>query len=282
MLRRTLTILALVMAPLVTPPALAAPLALRQVQPFPIAEMMRATALDEVFTQFGPTIAASARTEDITADEIFLRHWEATATAVFDARRLHRQLAAALDGRFSSDEQAVLGAFYHSAFGRRISELERAVALLDADQQGAAIDAGKLLVAGAEATRGAQLDRLMTLVSAEISGAMVGQSVRAMLVGMSVAHQQGDIEVPWEEIDQQVTAMMPSLLADVASGQQAMMAYAYRNLTDAELDRYIAFLETPSAQKFYAVATFAVGRIVTEGMSRFGEAFAARMASVNI
>ena len=60
------------------------------------------------------------------------------------------------------------------------------------------------------------------------------------------------------------------------------MAYAYRDLSDAELDRYISFLETPAAQKFYALAALAVGRIVTEGMSAFGEAFASRMASVNI
>jgi hypothetical protein len=126
------------------------------------------------------------------------------------------------------------------------------------------------------------LDDLVQLVGAEISASMVGQSVRAMLVGMSVSHQQGNIEVPWSEIDAQVQAMMPALIEDVSRTQRAMMAYAYRNLSDDDLGRYIAFLRTAPAQKFYAIAAYAVGRIVTDGMARFGEALAARMQSVNI
>jgi hypothetical protein len=61
-----------------------------------------------------------------------------------------------------------------------------------------------------------------------------------------------------------------------------MMAYVYRDLSDDELDRYISFLRTPAAQKFYAIAAYAVGRIVADGMADFGEAFAARMKSVNV
>jgi hypothetical protein len=111
---------------------------------------------------------------------------------------------------------------------------------------------------------------------------MVGQSVRAMLLGMAVSHQHGDIEVPWSEIDAQVTAMMPDLQARVSASQRALMAYAYRDLSDGDLDRYISFLETPAAQKLYSSAAIAVGRIVTHGMSTFGKAFANRMASVEI
>jgi hypothetical protein len=61
-----------------------------------------------------------------------------------------------------------------------------------------------------------------------------------------------------------------------------MMAYAYRGLTDDELDRYSAFLRTGPAQKLYAIAAYAVGQIVARSMSSFGETLAARMASVNI
>jgi hypothetical protein len=247
-----------------------------------VAELMRATALDVVFTQFAATIAASARAEQISNDEIFLKHWEATATAVFDAEGLHRRLALSLEGKFSADEQTALGAFFHSGFGKRMTELERQAALLEPAAQAAAIALGERLVAEASVIRQTQLDALMELVSAEISAAMVGQSVRALLLGLSVSHQQGDIAVPWQEIDTQVEAMMPGLLADVGRTQRAMMAYAYRDLSDADLDHYVEFLRTPAAQKFYAVAAYAVGRIVAEGMSAFGEAFAARMKSVNV
>lgn len=281
MLIRSLAVLALLLTPVASPLTAIRP-ALAQSQQIAVAELMRATALDEVFTQFGATIAASARAEDISSDEIFLKHWEATAKAVFDAGDLHRRLRKALEGKFSADEQAVLGTFFHSAFGKRMTVLERDAARLEPEAQIAAIAEGQKLVAGASVIRQTQIEALMELVSAEISAAMVGQSVRALLLGLSVSHQQGEVTVPWQEIDTQVEAMMPGLLADVGRTQRAMMAYVYRDLTDADLDRYIEFLRTPAAQKFYAVAAYAVGRIVADGMSAFGEAFAARMQSVNV
>lgn len=281
MLIRSLAVLALLLTP-VASPLLGPRPAQAQSQQIAVAELMRATALDVVFTQFAATIAASARAEEISSDEIFLKHWEATATAVFDADDLHHRLARALEGKFSADEQTVLGAFFHSAFGKRMTVLERDAALLEPAAQVAAIAEGQGLVSNASVIRQTQIDALMELVSAEISAAMVGQSVRALLLGLSVSHQQGDVSVPWQEIDTQVEAMMPGLLADVGRTQRAMMAYAYRDLTDDDLDRYIEFLRTPAAQKFYAVAAYAVGRIVADGMSAFGEAFAARMQSVNV
>lgn len=281
MLVRTLAVLALVAAPIALPDATIRP-AIAQSEQTAVAELMRATALDVVFSQFAATIASTARTEEISNDEIFLKHWEATANSVFDARTLHDRLARALEGKFSTEEQQTLGAFFRSGFGQRMTGLERGAALLDPAAQTDAIARGEAILSKAPVIRSTQIDQLMELVSAEISAAMVGQSLRALLLGLSVSHQQGQIAVPWEEIDTQVKAMMPDLLVNIGKTQRAMMAYAYRDLSDGELDRYIGFLSTPAAQKFYAIAAYAVGRIVAEGMADFGEAFAARMQSVNV
>ena len=281
MLIRSLAVLLLALSPVAIPLAETRP-AFAQAQQMVVADLMRATALDVVFSQFAETIASSARDDDISTDEIFLKHWEATANSVFEADRLHERLARALEGKFSEEEQVVLRAFYRSEFGGRMTRLERQAALLAPAQQTAAIASGDRILVDAPVIRATQIDQLMELVSAEISAAMVGQSLRALLLGLSVSHQQGQITVPWQDIDTQVQAMMPSLLADIGHTQRAMMAYVYRDLTDAELDRYIEFLRSPAAQKFYAVAAYAVGRIVAEGMADFGEAFAARMKSVNV
>ena len=267
-------------------PVLAAPPPLiaaeTQVTDFSVADLMQATALDLIFDQFGEAIAASARVSDISTDEIFLSHWEAAAASSFNGPALRSRLANSLDGKFSADERAALGEFFRSDFGIRISALERAVAKLSADDQIAALTDGETLSDEATVVRSAQLDDLMELMSAEISGVMAGQSKRALLLGMSVSHQRGDIEVPWQEIDAQVEAMMPSLIADHTRAQRAMMAYAYRGLGDDELDLYLDFLRTAPAQKLYAMAAYAVGNIVARSMSSFGETLAARMASVNI
>lgn len=281
MLVRSIAVLLLALAPVGLPDLAIRP-AIAQSEQAAVSTLMRATALDVVFSQFAATIASSARTEEISNDEIFLKHWEATANTVFAADKLHDRLARALEGKFSAEEQTLLATFFNSDFGHRMTMLERNAALLGPTAQIAAISRGEAIFASAPVIRATQIDQLMELVSAEISGAMVGQSLRALLLGLSVSHQQGQIAVPWEEIDTQVRAMMPGLLLDIGQTQRAMMAYVYRDLTDDELDRYILFLRTPAAQKFYAIAAYAVGRIVAEGMADFGEAFAARMQSVNV
>lgn len=264
---------------LAPPPVIAAE---TRIAEFSVAELMQATALDMIFDQFGEAIATSARVSDISTDEIFLSHWEAAAASSFNGPALRARLAGMLDGKFSADERAALGTFFRSDFGRRISVLERDVARLGVEDQITALAEGETLSDEADAVRSTQLDELMELMSAEISGVMAGQSMRALLLGMSVSHQRGDIEVPWQEIDAQVEAMMPSLIADHTRAQRAMMAYAYHDLSDEELDQYIAFLRTAPAQKLYAIAAFAVGQIVARSMSSFGETLAARMSSVNI
>ena len=264
---------------LAPPPVIAAE---TRIAEFSVAELMQATALDMIFDQFGEAIATSARVSDISTDEIFLSHWEAAAASSFNGPALRARLAGMLDGKFSADERAALGTFFRSDFGRRISVLERDVARLGVEDQITALAEGETLSDTADGVRSTQLDDLMELMSAEISGVMAGQSMRALLLGMSVSHQRGDIEVPWQEIDAQVEAMMPSLIADHTRAQRAMMAYAYRDLNDDELDQYIAFLRTAPAQKLYAIAAFAVGQIVARSMSSFGETLAARMSSVNI
>ena len=268
MLIRLLAALALLSSPVLLQPPVAAAAEITA-PAFPVGEMMRATALDQVFTQFGATIADVARNEDITANRTFLKHWDATVRTMFDADAMNRRLALTLEGKFSDGEQSALGAFFRSAFGQRVTGLERDAALLPPADQLGAITLGEAIDAAAGTVRSKQLDALLTLVSAEISADMGGQSLRAILLGMSVSHQQVD-------------AMMPGLTVSVQHTQRHLMAYAYRNLTDAELDRYVAFLGTASAQKFYALASQAIGRIVTDTMSAFGEVFASRMASVDI
>ena len=268
--------------PLLSVPTLPAALAQERTTAFTTAELMQAAGLDDVFTQFGAAIAASPHTQQITGDAIFIHHWEAAAKAVFDADAMHNRLAAALDGRFSDADRQVLADFFRSEFGRRITALERRTNLLPPEAQSGAIAEGRALVAGASETRAVQLDEIMQLVSTEISGAMVAQSMRAMLLGMSVSNQHGDVKVPWEEIDAQVNAMLPGLRADVAVSQRAVLAFTYQGLSATELERYIVFLRKPAAQEFYATIAYEVGRIVADQMSVFGEAFAARMASVAI
>src|SRR5690606_31707085 len=133
---------------------------------------------------------------------------------------------------------------FSAPFGMNVTEIERTVTTLPPEMQLVARDEGLALVGEADPRRFEQIEEMLRLVSADLAVAIVRQSVRGMLIGMSMSGQQGDIEVPWDEIDAHLDAIMPEIEADVATTQRAIMYFAYRELTEGELDTYLAFLRT--------------------------------------
>lgn len=246
-------------------------------------ELLRVTALDEVFTEFGAGIERAPLEQSLPFPSSLGVAWSAAAREVFDADGMHRALADAMRGKFAPVDYEVYAEFYGSDFGRRVSDVERAVTSMPAERQMQARELGIELASKAAATRRSeQIDEMLDLVSADITTAMIRQSVRGMLIGMSMTSQQGDIEVPWEDIDAQLDIMMPDIEADVALTQRAMMFFAYQDLGDDDLESYLEFLRTDAGRKFYAVAAFAIGEIVTQRMERFGETLARKLDQVNV
>jgi hypothetical protein len=260
---------------------LGAPVLAQEAQAISTQDLMRATALDEIFTQFGPTIEASPAEQGVPFTASMNAAWVDAARDVFDAEGMHDSLVAALEDKFDTDDYAAYDAFFSSDFGHRVSEIERAVTVLPPEAQLEARSIGIELAEGTEPRRREQIEEMLELVSAEIASAMVRQSVRGMLIGMSMTGQQGDIQVPWQEIDAHLELIMPEIEADVALTQRAMMYFAYRELTEAELDTYLEFLRTEPARKFYAIAAFSIGEIITDRMEVFGETIARNLSRVN-
>src|SRR5690606_25045289 len=193
--------------------------------------------------------------------------WTAAARESFSEDSMHRDLVRALDNKFTPEDYATFATFFRSDFGIRVSEIERAVTTMTADEQLGARDIGIALANAADGThRNEQIDEMLELVSADIAKAMIRQSVRGMLIGMSVNAQQGDVQVPWDEIDIHLDAIMPGIEADVAVTQRAMMFFAYQDLSDEELDTYLVFLRTEAARKFYALAAYSIGEIIAAHM----------------
>jgi hypothetical protein len=256
----------------------------QSVSPMTTEELMASTALDQLFSTFAETIAASPEQQGLPLPEDFAETWKETSFAVFKPDEMHGALATAFKDRFDAAEMTELGAFYRSDFGKHISAIEAAIQAMGVDEQIAARDEGLALLdtAGAEAKRTKQVDEIMVLVSAEVGRTMLGQAMRAMMVSMTMSGATGDIEVPWTEIDAQLALMLPGLEQEVAATQRALMAYAYRDLSDDELDRYIGFLRTDVSMKFYAVLGYSVGVIMEKAMGKFGEELAYRLNRVNV
>ncbi len=252
--------------------------------PMSVDELMAATALDQLFSSFAETIASSPEQQGMPLPEDFAETWKETSFAVFKADEMHDALAKAFTDRFDAAEMTELASFYRSDFGKHVSTIEAAIQAMAVDEQLAARDEGFAVLEEAEpdSRRIKQIDEIMVLVSAEVGRTMLGQAMRAMMVSMAMSGASGDIEVPWSEIDAQLAMMLPGLEQEVTATQRALMAYAYRELSDDELDRYIEFLRTDVSQKFYAVLGYSVGAIMEKSMSKFGQELAYRLNRVNV
>jgi len=285
MLIRALAVTCLLVAPTALPVATSPAFAASEVvAPISTDELMRLATLDVVFATFAETIADSPDTQGVQLPAKMRSAWRDAALASFDAAQLQAALSQALQGQFTASETTAIADFFKTDIGMVVSATERETALLSTADQLSAHATGTALLADLppESRRATQIGEILDLVSAEIGRAMLGSAMRAMLASMSIAGAHGDIEVPWDEIDAQLAQILPAMEAEVEASQRAVLAYAYRSLSDTELDAYVEFLRTDTARRFYAYVGFSIATIVHDAMSRFGEELATRLKQVSV
>lgn len=245
------------------------------------ADVLRSAGFGDLFLAFGQSIAGSPRQQGVT-DERFLRAWERGATTAFGTGSLDDELAARLGGTLDPAELTGIADFLASPLGVRVASLEHATQTVPADAQLDVLAKGQILYWRISDLRRAQLDELMHLSGAEVSLALITESLRAAAVGLHMARDTGDLDVPWEEIDDGVNLQLSGMKDRLVEATRATFAYTYESLSDGELEAYLAFLRAPAAQKFYGTATLAVGDIIRRTMLALGQSVADRLNALQI
>jgi hypothetical protein len=235
---------------------------------------------EAVFLRFGESVALSARHGRI-GDANFRAAWEAVTRKAFAARGLDGLLAERLESELDDEELAAIDSFFSSELGQRIGALEAAVQHVPADAQIAVIAKGQALLLKASPARQRQLQQVFALGSADVTFAMLRESLRGLALGLHLA-RGGDLTVPWEEIDAAVAAELFGMEASLKDASLGTLAYALEPLTDDELAAYLSFLSAPGTQKFQALTALTIGRAIQETMGRLGTAVADRLSAVAI
>ena len=269
MLRALIVALALVVAPL---PLTAAELAAEA--------LMRQAGMDSLFRDFGATLALSPRRHGV-GDERFLSAWEKSTTTAFADAALNRRLADRLGDALSEREMSGIGSFLASPLGLRLAGLERATREIAPERQIETLAKGKTLYFVAPEPRRTRFDEVMRLSGAEMSFAMLGESLRGMALGLRLS-ARGDIALSWAEIDAEITARLTGLEDSLVDATRSTLAFTYADLSDDDLEAYLTFLRAPATRKFYATLTLATGEIIEETMLSIGKDVAARLGAVAI
>jgi hypothetical protein len=246
-----------------------------------IGDVMDRFGLSGLFARFGESLAAGPRLQGV-GDARFLAAWEASALAAFDSPALDVTLAGELGDALTAQDTLWLEGFMASDFGSRVAALERASQEVPPGKQIAVLAKGQVIYLGLSERRRAQLAELMALTGADITIAMMADSLRGLALGLTLASAQGGIEVPWDQIDAAVTRRLAGMQADLSDAARGLYAYTYAGLSDDELETYLQFLRAPATRKFYATATMAIGDIVRQTLFGLGETVAERLKRVSI
>jgi hypothetical protein len=167
----------------------------------------------------------------LTIDRIVSEHFAADALYA----RIRREFARRLDG----PKLAKALEWYDSPLGRRITGLELA-ALVSSGEPDANLDAGR--------PSSRRLALLQRLDAGGAASETTGEITMTIVRSLSRAFQPVVPTAARGQLEAQLTQTRNRALEQIRRACLATMAFAYRELSDGELDRYVQFVESEAGQ----------------------------------
>lgn len=246
-----------------------------------LAELLRSEALFEILQHeaatYGETLAEDVMGQ--TADP----SWLAQVAEIHAPNRLVPAFEAVLFRELPKQYVAPVEAFFEAPLGQRLITLELTAreALLDPALEEAAeaeLDAAEM--AGdprLELIR--EIIEVSDTVEANVLGGLNANLVfyRAMVAGGAYPY-----DISEEEMVADVLAQEPEIRAEVSRWIESYLLLAYRPLTDAELQSWIAFARSESGQAFVRAQFAAFDHVFEQSSAALGAALALRLSGQDL
>lgn len=251
-------------------------LALLPVQPAFAAEPSRGAAMLRLL---GFDIAISSFAEQVkntdpgieSDDREFDAARDAIADRIFQPEMLFQAMVAQVEGKFDDAEYDALEAYFSQGVGLLVTEAEKFAqspenaAERDAETPGIIED---LLANNPE-----RLDQIELMIEAmDVVGSGTAMAMNlgyAMISGMASAGK-----MPGGMSDDQILMMLNSrrgqIEAEVFNGAILSAAYTYRDISNADMADYLAFLQSDLGRKLYSVIENAQIEVLTAASRKFG------------
>lgn len=229
-----------------------APKAAAEVSVDRVAEVMRLPDLFLVLREEGLAYGDSLQADMFPAGGG--AEWKAEVSSIYDADRLEAAFAKALAEGLSDQPEAVDGIveFFSSDLGKRIVELEIEArrAFLDT----AAEEAARVAADDAAGARDPKVPLIRRMIEAgdllEMNVAGSLSSSLAFMTGMADSGAYG--AMPQDQLLSDVWGQEEQVRADTSTWLYAYLGLAYSPLTEAELESYVSFWESPAGQQLNA------------------------------
>jgi hypothetical protein len=217
-----------------------------------VAEVMRLGDLFQVLREEG-----IAHGEDLQSDMFPSgggADWSAEVAAIYDAARLQAAFTDALAAQLSDQPEAAeaIIAFFSSDLGQRIIglEIEARRAFVDTATE----EAARVAAEDAAAARDPKVGLIRRMIEAgdllemNVAGALSGSL--AFMTGMAETGAYGAL--PQDQLLSDVWGQEEQVRADTSTWLYAYLGLAYHPLSEAELQGYINFWESPAGQRLNA------------------------------
>ncbi|WP_169052262.1 DUF2059 domain-containing protein [Tabrizicola sp. YIM 78059] len=211
--------------------------------------------------------------------------WVRALDGIYDVSRLRKGFAAAIEAELGGNPEILseILAFYATDLGQRVVllEIEARRAFLDE----AAEDAARVAADKRRASRdprAGQLERFIAagdLVEMNVAGALSGNL--AFMTGMNDSGAYGD-GLPRDQLMQDVWGQEDQIRAETRSWLEAYLGLAYQPLDDAELDVYIAFMESPAGRRLNGALFIAFDQVFRRVSYELGRAAGVAMLGTDI
>lgn len=201
--------------------------------------------------------------------------WQAAVSDIYAVDRLRSGFDAVLQEQLASDPAALteITEFFGSELGKKILglEVEARRAFLDT----AAEEAARVAADDAAAARDPKVAQVRRMIEAadllemNVAGALSGNL--AFMTGMASTGAYG-ANVPEDQILSDVWAQEEQIRADTSTWLYAYLGLAYSPLTEAEMDAYVDFWESPAGQRLNAALFAAFDKVYRQVSYDLGRA----------
>jgi ABC-type Fe3+-siderophore transport system permease subunit len=279
MIRRVFTSL-LMLALSVAPGAVSA-----QTDAATVASLMNKSGLGQALGDLAPQVrtglARDFANTGLKVSEEELSRLHKLADSAYSADRLRAVASASLEKEIKTADLSDLNAWYDSALGVKITQVEVAASAAGQDSE-KFMRQGMVLFSKAPETRRDLLKQITTATrSPEMLTAITIDVTLATAIGVTQAMPDNP-SISIRELRTQMQAQRPAILQSMTAICHALFASTYAAISDAELANYLIFLKSPVGQRFNDAILRALSAAIVDGSAAFGRGFPSTKDGANI
>ena len=192
--------------------------------------------------------------------------------AAFAPARMQEAMSRELAAQLAVEDEAAALRWLSSDLGKKFTRIEE-----ESGEVANAMKSEQEAPAYFATVPKARVEKFQRLADAikvgEGSAGMVINMTSAIAYGMALADPTGDPRGMAKAIRDRLDAQRPQLAAIFEQRAIQSFAYVYKDVPDADIDRYVAFAETPAGRRYHDASMKAYDVVITRASIEMGRLF---------